>query len=90
MQNGIYNIIPCFKKQGSHYVFRKISYMHKCIETNLEGYAYNSNRIGIGSSEGVSGEQDFFPVSTSVLSEILWARLLMYFFCIKQIKNLNY
>lgn len=45
--------------------------MHKCIETNLEGYAYNSNRIGIGSSEGVSGEQDFFPVSTSVLSEIL-------------------
>ena len=64
-------IIPCFKKQGSHYVFRKISYMHKCIETNLEGYAYNSNRIGIGSSEGVSGEQDFFPVSTSVLSEIL-------------------
>lgn len=71
MQNGIYNIIPCFKKQGSHYVFRKMSYIHKCIETNLEGYAHNSNRTGIGSCEGVNGEQDFSPVSTSVSFEIL-------------------
>ena len=64
-------IIPCFKKQGSHYVFRKMSYIHKCIETNLEGYAHNSNRTGIGSCEGVNGEQDFSPVSTSVSFEIL-------------------
>lgn len=41
------------------------------INANLEGYAYNSNRTGIGSCEGVSGEQDFSPLSTSVLFEIL-------------------
>lgn len=60
------------------------------INANLEGYAYNSNRTGIGSCEGVSGEQDFSPLSTSVLFEILWARLHMYFFCIKKIKILKY
>ena len=48
-----------------------MSYIHKCIETNLEGYAHNSNRTGIGSCEGVNGEQDFSPVSTSVSFEIL-------------------
>ena len=89
MKKGIYSIIPCFKKQGLNYVFRKMSYMHKCIETNLEGYACNSNRTGIGSCQGVSCEQDFSHLSTSVLFEILQARLHMHFFCIKKLKISN-
>ena len=71
MQNGIHNMNTFFKKQDSNFVFKKMSYICKCREKDLEGYACDSNRTGIGSCKGVSGEQDFFPLYTSVSFEIL-------------------